>query len=662
MCRHPLRPLLGTVLWLLSTSALAQSPRVLYTWEGSGDVRGWFKNFGANDVTLENTTPGELTVTETGAPGAGVAVSDDFNRVREARSGLGGLDLTGLSALEFDLGHDGAGPVGVQFFVQASPASTFVALGPDQAVAPGVNTYSAPVFQLGAGEIAYIRTIGVNIRDHAGEGNLVWTLREVRSAGTPRTQRVYASHEASSSDGGLQGAIVNFENGAVEGNDGGQNQSGLRHNTSAPPNGNTGSLEWTDLAAGDGAAVSYGNGTLFAGNTFNERPTDMSNYRFVVLRMAARNAGGNVPSVDVQYFLQTNGFNFHAAGPDQTLPADGAFHDLAFPIDAVPDLDFVEQHGVNLRSHPGGDLIVDIDELAASSHAPPRFTLAFSGPSSLTGAQGTMLEIEHVCTLEHEGPGPGAEIYIFGVRLECNFCLQDPFLAPHPRITEITLEGTDAGAFRPPFIISEVLEDGRAAAVVVPLSTNPGFAFLPPNGVSSVLRIRWAASLGPSFLAPEEGDGGGAKVVIQIPVTFRYVDDLVIRRAPDAPDIPIPIAAWEEGLKLSPQTEAFDVLLTGLPPAFDFQKPGDCNQDGQLDISDGICLLGHLFLNRPPVLPCEGGTTTDLGNLELLDHNGDMAIDISDAVGVFSFLFLGGLPPIRGRDCVQIRGCPTVCP
>jgi hypothetical protein len=346
-------------------AAWAQSPRVLYTWNGTGNDQGWFRNFGTNTVTIANSTAGELTVTETGAAGTGVAISDAFNNVFEGAPGIGGLDLTGLSSLELDMGHSGAGGVMVQFFAQASPGSNYVALGPDQAIAPGVNTYVVPLSPLSAGQLAYIRTIGVNIRDHLADGNLVWTLREVRSAGSPLAVRFYATHDPGSSDNGLQGAIVNFDNSAVLFNDGGQNQTGLSQNLSGSPPGNSGSLSWTDQASGNGAAVTYGNGTVFLGNTFNERPTDMSNYRNIVIRMAARTVKGSVTDVGVQYFLQSGGFNFRAAGADQTLPADGEFHDLCFPIAGIPNLDFVEQHGVNLRAHAGGDLQIDIDEVVA---------------------------------------------------------------------------------------------------------------------------------------------------------------------------------------------------------------------------------------------------------------------------------------------------------
>jgi hypothetical protein len=89
------------------------------------------------------------------------------------------------------------------------------------------------------------------------------------------------------------------------------------------------------------------------------------------------------------------------------------------------------------------------------------------------------------------------------------------------------------------------------------------------------------------------------------------------------------------------------------------QLRSDCNQDGELDISDGICLLGNLFLGEPALLPCGDGGSEDPGNVSLLDSNGDGSVDLSDAVSVFVFLFLGIHRPVLGTDCLPIAGCPA---
>jgi hypothetical protein len=88
------------------------------------------------------------------------------------------------------------------------------------------------------------------------------------------------------------------------------------------------------------------------------------------------------------------------------------------------------------------------------------------------------------------------------------------------------------------------------------------------------------------------------------------------------------------------------------------QLPGDCNQDAALDISDGICLLGYLFVGTIERLPCGDGSASAPENITLLDSNGDARVDLSDAVGIFHFLFLGGPPPVLGERCVLVPGCP----
>ena len=359
----------------------AQSPGVLYTWDGTSDIQQWIKNFGSNTVTLSNSTAGELTITETGTTGAGVAISDGFNRRLESSLAEGGLDVTGLDYLEFDLGHSGVGPIDVQFFVQATPNFNFVALGSDVAVGPGINTYQLPLSGLSAAEQAYIRSIGINIRDHAGEGNLVWTIEELRSAGTPLIVRDLATHDVGTSDGGLQGAFGNFDLGAMVGSNGGQNQTGLSHNAG------TGALEWTDRGQGpdpnnpsgpSGAAVAYGNGTIYQSDSFNERLADFSNYRKVTYRVSATdpNAGGG--TVDVQAYFQTGaGFTFQEAGT-QTLPIDGTFYDLTFPILSISDLKNTQFSGINLAPHEN-DIVINIDLVQYAIPEPGSMVLAGLG-------------------------------------------------------------------------------------------------------------------------------------------------------------------------------------------------------------------------------------------------------------------------------------------
>jgi hypothetical protein len=70
-------------------------------------------------------------------------------------------------------------------------------------------------------------------------------------------------------------------------------------------------------------------------------------------------------------------------------------------------------------------------------------------------------------------------------------------------------------------------------------------------------------------------------------------------------------------------------------PAVPIFLRGDCNDDGLVDISDGVCILSWLFQGGAEP-PCIAVTNT----------NGDDEADISDAVYVLAHLFLGGPQPV----------------
>jgi hypothetical protein len=101
----------------------------------------------------------------------------------------------------------------------------------------------------------------------------------------------------------------------------------------------------------------------------------------------------------------------------------------------------------------------------------------------------------------------------------------------------------------------------------------------------------------------------------------------------------------------------FNNLLIESSASQTLQKPGDCNQDGNLDISDAICFLGNLFQGLPAKLPCDGDNHGP-GNVALLDANGDKNLDLSDVIWTLRFLFQGGGPPTLGNKCQPISGCP----
>lgn len=93
------------------------------------------------------------------------------------------------------------------------------------------------------------------------------------------------------------------------------------------------------------------------------------------------------------------------------------------------------------------------------------------------------------------------------------------------------------------------------------------------------------------------------------------------------------------------------------PPRF---RRGDPNGDGAMDLTDAIEILRFLFLGQPPVLDCEKSADTD--------DSGEL--DLSDAMGLLEHLFLGrpaprppfggcGVDPTAdGLDCSAPPACP----
>jgi hypothetical protein len=106
--------------------------------------------------------------------------------------------------------------------------------------------------------------------------------------------------------------------------------------------------------------------------------------------------------------------------------------------------------------------------------------------------------------------------------------------------------------------------------------------------------------------------------------------------------------------------EAADADGDGFPDACGARfRRGDVNADGRLDLSDALRILGFLFLGDPPALACAASADTDGGG----------RLDITDAVGLLAHLFLGAVAPAEpfrtcgfgpARDalgCASYPGC-----
>jgi hypothetical protein len=114
---------------------------------------------------------------------------------------------------------------------------------------------------------------------------------------------------------------------------------------------------------------------------------------------------------------------------------------------------------------------------------------------------------------------------------------------------------------------------------------------------------------------------------------------------------PLTRTPWVAGLLL--------LTAAGPAPAAPFRR-GDANTDGTTNISDAITVLGFLFLGSPQALQCR----------DAADSNDSGKLDIADAIYLLGFLFLGGPapPPPHGQcgpdptedelECALFTPCP----
>ncbi len=79
-------------------------------------------------------------------------------------------------------------------------------------------------------------------------------------------------------------------------------------------------------------------------------------------------------------------------------------------------------------------------------------------------------------------------------------------------------------------------------------------------------------------------------------------------------------------------TEIVPALVRDSTKVLDY-KPGDCNGDDNVNISDAVCIIAYIF---------SGGTPTCYA---ASDANGDGTVNISDAVYLIAYIFSGGTIP-----------------
>jgi hypothetical protein len=346
---------LSFVMMLSAGLAYGQSAHVLNNF--NTNVEGW-SGTGMNSSSVSG---GFLVWTDTDG---GYAYDPWTNATSAPFSpGAGGVDLTGLDSIEFaDVAYIGTdATIAVQLYSQMGASSFWYTGGlSDKIFVSGVTqTVSLPLAGALPDQVVRARTIGLNIRAHTNSAT--WYLGEVRSTGTGLTSRTYANFTSTSPDSGLQGAICNGDLAAIQGNDGGQNQTGLSQNPAV----GDGVLQWVDIPGGNGGAVHICNG--FASSS-NGRPTDLSNYNTLSWTLIVSASPTN-PSATVaaQFYCQTGTWTYQSF-PNITLTADGSPHRIDLDLSQLAVIDFLYSIGINLAEHTD-TLVMQIDKIEATQAA-----------------------------------------------------------------------------------------------------------------------------------------------------------------------------------------------------------------------------------------------------------------------------------------------------
>ncbi len=192
--------------------------------------------------------------------------------------------------------------------------------------------------------------------------------------------------------------------------------------------------------------------------------------------------------------------------------------------------------------------------------------------------------------------------------------------------------------------VADINRDGRLDVVTANRDASTVSVLLGTGGGSLLLVREFLAGPGPSAVATVDFDGDADLDLLIANVHGQFLSAFINHTAP-------PVST--------------DGNRNDIPDECDegVQIPGDCTQDGTMDLADGVRILTVLFRGEPPLFPCGDGLPTDPGNLALLDWQPDGAVDLSDAVALFQYLFMGSEAPALAAGagenvCVPILGCP----
>ena len=139
-----------------------------------------------------------------------------------------------------------------------------------------------------------------------------------------------------------------------------------------------------------------------------------------------------------------------------------------------------------------------------------------------------------------------------------------------------------------------------------------------------------------------ETDGAGFSLVIRDPLIDR--------------------ALWGDSMSWTSSAEPGGT--PGIPQPLEpagGRRVGDINGDDDLNLSDAVLALTHLFGGTERPLPCDAVSLEDAGVAVLFDINGDGQANLSDPISMLGWLFLGDPPPAGGIDCRSLPNCEEAC-
>jgi len=245
----------------------------------------------------------------------------------------------------------------------------------------------------------------------------------------------------------------------------------------------------------------------------------------------------------------------------------------------------------------------------------------------------------------------------------------DPVLIPRGEVGAVRFELSSVDPTLPGqvvrFVLSSSLPEESASGAISLNGLPPGEvvrgqADVPGDGRATVVavEVRFAIHVPSSFfdvfLIVDSADGTSGDVLASAIVGSFDPRDCNGNEVSD--DVDILLGISQDANRDGVPDECRGLPIGRVEPVF---RRGDSNSDRIVDLSDGVKILGYLFLGAD-----------DPGCLDAADSSDDGAIDIGDAVTIFNFLFSGGREPaapgpfVCGEDltgdeltCFEKRPC-----